>query len=82
MFTFYLLFGSGVFGEIEETGTFFDTLRASPLYKLIYQGRSMLFENQFIIDSSTLYVFGGSVGLLILFMGFFMRGEKRLNAFI
>lgn len=82
MFTFYLLFGSGVFGEIEETGAFFDILRASPLYKLIYQGRSMLFESQLIIDSSTLYIFGGSVGLLILFMGFFMRGEKRLNAFI
>jgi len=82
MFTFYLLFGSGVFGEIEESGVFFDVLRSSSLYKLIGQGRSILFEGQFVFDSSILYVFGISIGLLILFMGFFMRGEKRLNAFI
>ncbi|MDA9764937.1 ABC transporter permease [Opitutales bacterium] len=82
MFTFYLLFGSGVFGEIEETGAFFDVLRSSPLYKLISQGRTMLFEGQFTFDSSILLVFGMSLGLFILFMGFFMRGEKRLNAFI
>jgi ABC-type polysaccharide/polyol phosphate export permease len=82
MFTFYLLFGSGVFGEIEEAGLFYDILRSSPLYKLICQARVILFERQFAIDYSILYVLGISIVLLIIFMGYFMRGEKRLNAFI
>lgn len=56
MVGFYLLFASGIFAPIKESGLFFDILRSSPIYRTIEIGREVCLQSGGIYHAEILYL--------------------------
>lgn len=77
--SFYLLFASGVFREVDAEGLVWDILRASPLYQIIGNTRDFVFGS--IINITSFAVTTGSFILLLFIVALtiFYRGERYVD---
>lgn len=82
MVSFYLLFGSGVFGAIEKTNLFFTILNYSPVYMVIEFSRDLIFWDGAIYSSSLVIASAVSLLLFNLSLVGFYRVESKINTFL
>ncbi len=77
--SFYLLFASGVFRQIEAEGKVWDLLRASPLYQIIGRTRDYVFGG---VDAIAPFATTSCVVIFFLFIfsiTIFYRGERYVD---
>lgn len=77
--SFYLLFASGVFRQIEAEGKVWDLLRASPLYQIIGRTRDYVFGG---VDAIAPFTATSCIVIFLLFVfsiTIFYRGERYVD---